>query len=93
MHVLACGQVDKRMLVIHLVRFGRSRVWIRNIMTTVIITEIHHIMRRMDHVRFVRMIGLIGVLRLPDDFIMRWELTHMFHLRFKSKDLFLHFCR
>ena len=53
-HVLACGQVDKRMLIIHFVRFGRSRVGERNIVTTVVITEVNHVMRGMDLMRLVR---------------------------------------
>ena len=89
--VLASGQVNKCILIIHLVRYGRSRVWVWNIMTSVIITVIDNITGRMDHVRFVCRIVLIGVLRLPDNFVMSWEL-HLFNFRNESKNLFLRLC-
>ena len=64
----------------------------RNIMTAVIITEIHHVMSWMGHVRLARMIlGFVNVLRLPDSLVMIREHSHWFELRFKGKDLFLLF--
>ena len=85
--VLDLGKVDKCKLIIHLVRFRRCGVRERNIMTTVIITKIHHFMRRMGLVRLARMmLDSVRVLRLPYSLVMIAELNHMFHFRFKSKD-------
>ena len=85
--VLDLGHVDICKLIIHLVRFGRSGVWERNIMTTVIITKIHHFMRRM---RLERLAGMMHdsfwILRLPYRLVMIAELIHRFKFRFKSKD-------
>ena len=88
--VLDLGHVDICKLIIHLVWFGRSGVWERNIMTAIIVTEIHHVMCWMGHVRLARMmLRFVDVLRLPDSLVMIREHSHWFELRFKGKDLFL----
>ena len=65
-------------------------MWERNIMTAEIISKIHHLTRWVGHVWLAgMMLRFVGVLGLPNSFIIIRELSHWFELRLKSKDLFL----